>query len=430
MAQGRAGHSLLRHRHGARPRRRAGRRARCSTSGRPTAKGSTRISATRSGPWMRGLYRTQPDGSYVIRTVAPIAYTIPMDGTVGELMNRTNISHMRPAHIHFAITRARLPRLRHPSVPEGRRVHRDRRGLWREGAADRRFREEAAGQGADRRDDGRRRSTRSATTSCCRSRRRRSPRRSERTVAMLRAPRAVRSLSAKTGPASHEREHHAPQQAAVPRRPCRQPAASGRPEGSAGASASAARSARDELTAIEDREIDKVIRKQEQVGLQVGHRRRVPPRLLELRFSRPARRRRGLSRRAQDQVPGTAAQADDAARDRQARLLQRASDDRAFQVRRRAHQGDAEDDDPVAVVAAFPLRARRGAGSDLSGDGRFLSRPRRELPQGGARLCRCRLPLSPARRGQLHLSLRSEAARRSSPTAARIRSSFRISMPA
>ena len=56
------------------------------------------------GPWMRGLYRTQPDGSYAIRTVAPIAYTIPMDGTVGELMNRTKISHMRPAHIHFAIT--------------------------------------------------------------------------------------------------------------------------------------------------------------------------------------------------------------------------------------------------------------------------------------------------------------------------------------
>jgi hydroxyquinol 1,2-dioxygenase len=56
------------------------------------------------GPWMRGLYRTQADGSYLIRTVAPIGYTIPMDGTVGELMNRTNISHMRPAHIHFAVT--------------------------------------------------------------------------------------------------------------------------------------------------------------------------------------------------------------------------------------------------------------------------------------------------------------------------------------
>jgi hydroxyquinol 1,2-dioxygenase len=56
------------------------------------------------GPYMRGLYQSQPDGSYTIRTVAPISYTIPMDGTIGELMNRTNISHMRPAHIHFAIT--------------------------------------------------------------------------------------------------------------------------------------------------------------------------------------------------------------------------------------------------------------------------------------------------------------------------------------
>jgi hydroxyquinol 1,2-dioxygenase len=56
------------------------------------------------GPWMRGLYRTQADGSFLIRTVAPIGYTIPMDGTVGELMNRTNISHMRPAHIHFAVS--------------------------------------------------------------------------------------------------------------------------------------------------------------------------------------------------------------------------------------------------------------------------------------------------------------------------------------
>ena len=27
-----------------------------------------------------------------------------MDGTVGELMERTDISHMRPAHIHFAIS--------------------------------------------------------------------------------------------------------------------------------------------------------------------------------------------------------------------------------------------------------------------------------------------------------------------------------------
>jgi hydroxyquinol 1,2-dioxygenase len=57
-----------------------------------------------TGPWMRGLYRTGADGSYGIRTVAPIGYTIPMDGTIGELMKRTKISHMRPAHVHFQVS--------------------------------------------------------------------------------------------------------------------------------------------------------------------------------------------------------------------------------------------------------------------------------------------------------------------------------------
>lgn len=54
-------------------------------------------------PWLRAIYRTQADGSYVFQTVAPVGYTIPMDGTIGELMSRTKISHMRPAHIHFLI---------------------------------------------------------------------------------------------------------------------------------------------------------------------------------------------------------------------------------------------------------------------------------------------------------------------------------------
>jgi hydroxyquinol 1,2-dioxygenase len=55
------------------------------------------------GPWLRGVFHTQADGSFVIRTVVPISYTIPMDGTVGELVKRTNISHYRPAHIHFVV---------------------------------------------------------------------------------------------------------------------------------------------------------------------------------------------------------------------------------------------------------------------------------------------------------------------------------------
>jgi hydroxyquinol 1,2-dioxygenase len=54
-------------------------------------------------PWMRGVYHTKADGSFLIRTVTPIGYTIPMDGTVGELMQRTDISHYRPAHIHFLV---------------------------------------------------------------------------------------------------------------------------------------------------------------------------------------------------------------------------------------------------------------------------------------------------------------------------------------
>jgi len=55
-------------------------------------------------PWMRGIYKSQADGSYSVRTVAPISYTIPMDGPVGAFFNRTDMSHMRPAHIHFAIS--------------------------------------------------------------------------------------------------------------------------------------------------------------------------------------------------------------------------------------------------------------------------------------------------------------------------------------
>lgn len=54
-------------------------------------------------PWMRGLFHTKADGSYVIRTVAPIGYSIPMDGPIGELVKQTEISEMRPAHIHFCI---------------------------------------------------------------------------------------------------------------------------------------------------------------------------------------------------------------------------------------------------------------------------------------------------------------------------------------
>jgi hydroxyquinol 1,2-dioxygenase len=50
---------------------------------------------------LRGKYTTREDGSYCVRTIAPLGYSIPMDGPVGALVEQTEISHFRPAHIHF-----------------------------------------------------------------------------------------------------------------------------------------------------------------------------------------------------------------------------------------------------------------------------------------------------------------------------------------
>jgi hydroxyquinol 1,2-dioxygenase len=56
-----------------------------------------------TGPYMRGVYHTKADGSFTVRTVVPIGYSIPMDGPIGALFRKTEISEMRPAHIHFCI---------------------------------------------------------------------------------------------------------------------------------------------------------------------------------------------------------------------------------------------------------------------------------------------------------------------------------------
>jgi hydroxyquinol 1,2-dioxygenase len=52
---------------------------------------------------LRAKYTTREDGSYCLRTIAPKGYTIPMDGPVGDLISQTEISHFRPAHVHFLI---------------------------------------------------------------------------------------------------------------------------------------------------------------------------------------------------------------------------------------------------------------------------------------------------------------------------------------
>ncbi|WP_087101362.1 dioxygenase [Nocardiopsis sp. JB363] len=60
---------------------------------------------------LRAKYRARQDGAYCLRTIAPLGYTIPMDGPVGELVDRTDISPFRPAHIHFLIEEPGYARL-------------------------------------------------------------------------------------------------------------------------------------------------------------------------------------------------------------------------------------------------------------------------------------------------------------------------------
>ena len=52
---------------------------------------------------LRAKYTAREDGTYCLRTIAPKGYSIPMDGPVGELIGQTDISHFRPAHVHFLL---------------------------------------------------------------------------------------------------------------------------------------------------------------------------------------------------------------------------------------------------------------------------------------------------------------------------------------
>ncbi|KAG2732199.1 hypothetical protein G9P44_004616 [Scheffersomyces stipitis] len=57
----------------------------------------------RSGPDMRGIYKSKADGSFVIKATKPVPYPIPHDGPVGKLLQKLERHPYRPAHIHFII---------------------------------------------------------------------------------------------------------------------------------------------------------------------------------------------------------------------------------------------------------------------------------------------------------------------------------------
>lgn len=52
----------------------------------------------------RGYFLTDANGNYLIRTVPPLDYSIPMDGPVGAMVQMQRRHGMRPAHIHLLIS--------------------------------------------------------------------------------------------------------------------------------------------------------------------------------------------------------------------------------------------------------------------------------------------------------------------------------------
>lgn len=51
-----------------------------------------------------GKVHTAADGSYRFRTVKPVSYAVPVDGPVGQLLDKLGRHPYRPAHIHFIVS--------------------------------------------------------------------------------------------------------------------------------------------------------------------------------------------------------------------------------------------------------------------------------------------------------------------------------------
>ena len=62
------------------------------------------IQVNGTGTDCRGVFATDAQGTYLLRTVRPLGYSIPMDGPVGQLVQTQGRHGMRPAHIHFLVS--------------------------------------------------------------------------------------------------------------------------------------------------------------------------------------------------------------------------------------------------------------------------------------------------------------------------------------
>jgi len=102
-----------------------------STSGKPIANASIETwetdshgyydtqRAVRDVPDCRGRLRTDNDGRYSYRAVVPVAYSIPGDGPVGELLGLLQRHNMRPNHLHLVVEAPGFHKLITALYPEG-----------------------------------------------------------------------------------------------------------------------------------------------------------------------------------------------------------------------------------------------------------------------------------------------------------------------
>nr|WP_245845052.1 dioxygenase [Noviherbaspirillum humi] len=53
---------------------------------------------------LRGVFTTDAEGRYSLRSVRPAGYPVPTDGPCGELLRAQNRHPYRPAHVHFMVS--------------------------------------------------------------------------------------------------------------------------------------------------------------------------------------------------------------------------------------------------------------------------------------------------------------------------------------
>jgi protocatechuate 3,4-dioxygenase beta subunit len=53
---------------------------------------------------MRGIYTTDSEGRFLVKTRRPVSYPIPYDGPVGKMIDACGRHPWRPAHVHFLVS--------------------------------------------------------------------------------------------------------------------------------------------------------------------------------------------------------------------------------------------------------------------------------------------------------------------------------------